>query len=358
MRTFNIAVIPGDGIGPEVVSEAVRVLDTAASLSQDFALNYEILDWNCTYYLQHGQMMPDNGLTILQNFDAIFLGAIGFPTVPDHVSLWGLLLPIRRTFDQYVNLRPGQLLPGVDGPLRRFHTGDLDFIIVRENTEGEYSNMGGRLREGTEHEVVIQNNVFTRYGTERIIRYAFELARTRRHKLTSATKSNGINFSMPFWDDIFHLVGKEYPDVTQELVHIDALAARFITDPDTLDVVVGSNLFGDILSDIGGAIQGGIGMAPAANINPTKQYPSMFEPVHGSAPTIVGKHLANPVGQILTAKMMVDFLGFPEIGSLISESVSATLSQEIKTPDLGGHATTDQVTNTVIQLMQQLWKKR
>ncbi len=355
MNTFNIAVIPGDGIGPEVVTEAIRVLDTLSDLSHEFRFQYETFEWSCTYYLKHGKMMPQDGLELLKPFDAIFLGAIGFPTVPDHVSLWGLLLPIRREFDQYVNLRPTQLLPGVVGPLKRFQSGDIDFVIVRENTEGEYSNMGGRLRQGHLEEVVVQNSVFTRYGTERIMRYAFDLARTRRHKLVAATKSNGINFSMPFWDEVFHLVGRDYPDVIQELVHIDALAARCITDPDSLDVVVGTNLFGDILSDIGGAIQGGIGMAPAANLNPTKRYPSMFEPVHGSAPQLTGKKVANPIGQILTAKMMVDFLGLPQAGSIISQAVSRTLSSGIKTADLGGMATTSEVTDHIIQFIRQLW---
>lgn len=348
MQSLRIAVIPGDGIGPEVVSEALRVLDVVSQEDGSLAFFYDSFDWGCEYYLEHGVMMPEDGLEILRRYDAIFLGAVGFPTVPDHVSLWGLLLPIRRTFEQYVNLRPTQLLPGIDGPLKRYQAGDIDFVVVRENSEGEYSNMGGRLREGTAQEIVVQNAVFTRFGTERIIRYAFKLAQSRRGRLAGATKSNGINYSMPFWDEVFHAVGAEYPNVQQELVHVDALAARFITSPDSLDVVVGSNLFGDILTDIGAAIQGSIGMAAAANLNPERQYPSMFEPVHGSAPTLVGQNIANPMGQILTAKMMVDFLGYPDVGKMMEKAVVDALQSGVKTPDLGGTSTTREVTDYII----------
>ncbi len=348
MQSLSIAVIPGDGIGPEVVSEALRVLDAVSQADGSLAFSYDSFDWGCEYYLENGVMMPEDGLEILRRYDAIFLGAVGFPTVPDHVSLWGLLLPIRRTFEQYVNLRPTQLLPGIDGPLKRYQAGDIDFVVVRENSEGEYSNMGGRLREGTDQEIVVQNAVFTRLGTERIIRYAFELAQSRRGRLVSATKSNGINYSMPFWDEVFHAVGAEYPNVQQELVHVDALAARFITSPDSLDVVVGSNLFGDILTDIGAAIQGSVGMAAAANLNPERQYPSMFEPVHGSAPTLVGQSIANPMGQILTAKMMVDFLGYRDAGKVMEQAVVDALKSGMKTPDLGGTSTTREVTDYII----------
>lgn len=348
MPTVRVALIPGDGIGPEVVGEAVRVLDEAARLEAGLRFEYTEFDWGCDYYLAHGAMMPEDGLAQLQAFDAIFLGAVGAPGVPDHVSLWGLLLPIRRGFDQYVNLRPTRLWPGVEGPLRRFRPGDIDFVVVRENSEGEYSNMGGRLRPHTSQEVVVQNAVFTRFGVERIVRYAFLLARTRRGRLTGATKSNGINFSMPFWDEVFNEVAEEFPDVERELVHVDALAARFITNPDRLDVVVGSNLFGDILTDIGAAVQGSIGMAAAANLNPERQFPSMFEPVHGSAPDIVGRGIANPVGQVLTAKMMVDFLGYPRVGQAIEDAVVATLEAGIKTPDIGGSAKTGEVVHAII----------
>ena len=348
MPTIQVAVIPGDGIGPEVVDEAVRVLDGAAALEPDLHFSYRWFDWGSDYYGLHGVMMPPDGLSELAHVDAIFLGAVGAPSVPDHVSLWGLLLPIRRGFDQYVNLRPTRLWPGVEGPLRRFGVGDIDFVVVRENSEGEYSNMGGRLRPDTPQEVVVQNAVFTRFGVERIVRYAYELARTRRGHVTGATKSNGINFTMPFWDQVFNEVGEEYPDVTRELVHVDALAARFITGPDRLDVVVGSNLFGDILTDIGAAIAGSIGMAAAANLNPERTNPSMFEPVHGSAPDIVGRGIANPVGQILTARMMVDFLGYPRVGRAIEAAVEATLAAGIKTPDIGGAASTAEVADAVL----------
>ncbi len=351
MESFRIAVIPGDGIGPEVVGESLRVLDTASALFGKFSFTYHTFDWGCEYYLQHGRMMPDDGLQILDDYNAIVMGAVGFLTVPDHVSLWGLLLPIRRTFDQYVNLRPVKLLRGVIGPLRRFGSGDIDFLVVRENSEGEYSNMGGRLRQGSAQEIAVQNAIFTRYGTERIIRYAFELARKSRQHVTSATKSNGINYSMPFWDDVFREVARDYPDIQSELVHIDALAAYFITQPDTFDVVVASNLFGDILTDIGGAIQGGIGMAAAANLNPERVHPSMFEPVHGSAPTLVGLGVANPTGQIMTASMMVDFLGFPSVAHAIATAVEVALERGTKTRDVGGTAGTKEMTDAIIAEM-------
>lgn len=353
MQTYRLALIPGDGIGPEVVEQAVRVLDVVADGDGTFGVAYERFDWGCQYYLERGYMMPEDGLQQLRRFDAIVLGAVGFPTVPDHVSLWGLLLPIRRNFEQYVNLRPTKLLPGVEGPLKRYQPGDIDFVVVRENSEGEYSNMGGRLRAGTPDEVVIQNAVFTRLGVERIIRYAFNLARTRRHRLIGATKSNGINFTMPFWDEVFREVGQEYPDVEQELVHVDALAARFITQPDTLDVVVGSNLFADILTDIGAAIQGSIGMAAAANLNPERRFPSMFEPVHGSAPTLAGKGVANPIGQLLTIKMMLEFLDHAPAGQRIEDAIVRTLLSGIKTPDLGGSASTEEFTTTVIRHLRE-----
>lgn len=354
VQRFDIAVIPGDGIGLETVPAAWRVLELAGSLSGQFSLRPRTFDWSCRYYQQHGVMMPSDGLEILKNFDAIFLGAVGFPPVPDHVSLWGLLLPIRRTFDQYVNLRPVKLLRGINSPLCGYFAGDIDFVVVRENTEGEYSNSGGRLREGTPQEVVVQNSVFTRYGTERIIRYAFELAKSSRRALASATKSNGINFSMPFWDEVFHAVGQDYPEVRQELYHIDALSAYFVTRPQSFDVVVGSNLFGDILTDIGGAIQGSIGIAAAANINPERKYPSMFEPVHGSAPDIAGQGVANPIGQIWTAKMMVDYLGFPAVGARILEAIENALDHGRKTADLGGTDTTASMTGAVMDELRQL----
>ncbi|PSR22813.1 MAG: tartrate dehydrogenase [Sulfobacillus acidophilus] len=348
MNYHSLAVIPGDGIGTEVVSAALRVLERVANVSDRFRLETREFDWSCQYYLQHGRMMPEDGLETLKSFDAIFLGAVGFPTVPDHVSLWGLLLPIRRGFDQYVNLRPVKILKGVQSPLRRYEAGMVDFVVIRENTEGEYSNIGGRLRPGTADEIVIQNSVFTRMGCERVMRYAYEMARKSRQHLTAATKSNGINYTMPFWDEVFRDVGRHYPDVAQTLTHVDALASYFITCPERFDVVVASNLFGDILTDIGGAIQGGLGLAAAANINPERRYPSMFEPVHGSAPDIAGKGIANPTAQMWTAKLMLDHLGYPEEGQWILDAIEATLAEHIKTPDLGGQATTAQFTDAVM----------
>lgn len=352
MDSFKIALIPGDGIGQETVPEAVRVLDRVAEIFDQVKFEYQWFDWSCQRYVEQGSMMPEDGLERLRDFDAITVGAVGYPTVPDHVSLWGLLLPIRRTFDQYVNLRPVKLLPGVQSPLRNYVAGDIDFVVVRENTEGEYSNMGGRLRVGSPQEIVVQNSVFTRYGTERVMRYAFQLAQQSRQHLSSATKSNGINYSMPFWDDVFREIGQDYPDVRQDSTHIDALTAFFVTRPESFDVVVASNLFGDILTDLGAAIQGSIGIAPSANLNPEKQYPSMFEPVHGSAPDIAGQGIANPIGQIWAAKMMLDHLGFPEPGALILRAIEATLSAGVKTKDLGGTASTQMVTDAIIRHME------
>ncbi len=294
-------------------------------------------------------MMPDDGLRILSGFEAIFLGAVGFPSVPDHISLWGLLIPIRRGFDQYINLRPVKILQGIESPLRKYQAGDVDFVVIRENTEGEYSNAGGSLRTGTPDEVVIQNSIFTRMGTERVMRYAFELARRSKKRLTAATKSNGINYSMPFWDRVFREVSQDFPDVVPTLTHVDALASFFVTRPETFDVVVASNLFGDILTDLGGAIQGGLGLAAAANINPNRTMPSMFEPVHGSAPDIAGQNIANPVAQIWTAKLMLDHLGYQEEGQWIMDAIEKTLTAGIKTPDLGGSATTRSVTDAVLE---------
>ncbi len=353
MESFKIALIPGDGIGQETVPQAVRVLDRVSEIFDQVKFHYQWFDWSCQRYVAEGSMMPEDGLERLRDFDAITVGAVGYPTVPDHVSLWGLLLPIRRTFDQYVNLRPVKLLPGVQSPLRNYTAGDIDFVVVRENTEGEYSNMGGRLRVGSAQEIVVQNAVFTRYGTERVMRYAFQLAEKSRQHLSSATKSNGINYSMPFWDDVFSEIGQDYPGVRRDSTHIDALAAFFVTRPESFDVVVASNLFGDILTDLGAAIQGSIGIAPSANLNPEKQYPSMFEPVHGSAPDIAGQGIANPVGQIWAAKMMLDHLGFPEMGGVILRAIEATLTTGVKTKDLGGTASTQVVTDAIIRHMEE-----
>jgi tartrate dehydrogenase/decarboxylase/D-malate dehydrogenase len=355
MKTFQIASVPGDGIGRETVAAGRQVLDTLCEVHGGLSLEYLDLDWSCEYYLKHGRMMPDDGLAILRPCDAVYLGAVGFPGVPDHVSLWGLLLPIRRTFRQYINLRPVKLLPGVKTPLANREPEDIDFLVVRENNEGEYSNMGGRLYEGTDREVVIQNTVFTRYGVERVIRYAFDLAvKTGRKKVTSATKSNGINFTMPFWDEVFAEVGKAYPDITRNQFHIDALCARFVTHPQDFDVVVGSNLFGDILTDLGPAIAGSIGVAPSANIDPTKEFPSMFEPVHGSAPDIAGKGIANPMGQIWCGAMMLDHLGFADGGELVMQALTDTLAAGMTTADIGGRSNTREVTEAVCTRIRML----
>jgi len=348
MKQFNIAVIPGDGIGREVVPAGQKILDTVAQAHGGFKLKYKVFPWSCQYYLKHGRMMPEDGLKQLADFDAIFLGAVGFPGVPDHISLWGLLIPIRRGFQQYACVRPVKLLPGVRSPLADRGPKDIDFIVVRENNEGEYSNMGGRLYSETPHEIATQLNIFTRRGTERIMRYAFQLARRkRRKKVTSATKSNGINYSMPFWDEVFSKIAGEFPDIAADQMHIDALGARFVTHPHTFGVVVGSNLFGDILTDLGAAIAGSIGIGASANINPEKHFPSCFEPVHGSAPDIVGKGIANPLGQIWSGALMLEHLGFSKSCDLVVNSMTAVLKEGIKTPDLGGTANTVQVTQAV-----------
>ncbi|BDB29478.1 tartrate dehydrogenase [Cupriavidus sp. TA19] len=344
-QQYKIAVIPGDGIGNEVVPEGIRVLE-AASAKFGFTLAFTTYDWSCARYHAHGSMMPSDGIERLRDSDAIFLGAVGFPGVPDHVSLWNLLIPIRREFDQYVNLRPVRLLPGVPCPLANKEPGDIDFWIVRENTEGEYSQVGGRMFAGTEHEFVTQEAIFTRRGTDRIMRYAFDLAKKLgRNHVTSATKSNGIFHSMPFWDERFAAVGADYPDIRTDQYHIDILAARFAMSPERFDVVVGSNLFGDILSDLGPGITGTIAVAPSANINPERKYPSMFEPVHGSAPDIAGQGIANPIGQIWSGAMMLEHLGQPEAAAAIMKAIETVLTHpdRVHTPDLGGRASTQEM---------------
>src|SRR5258708_3844938 len=309
-RTHRIAVIPGDGIGKEVVPEGLRVLEAAG---QRFGIGFEWQhhDWSCDYYRKHGRMMPEDWCERLRGQDAIFFGAVGWPAeVPDHVSLWGLLIPFRRGFDQYANLRPCRLMPGIPAPLANRKPGDIDFVVVRENTEGEYSSVGGRMYEGTEREIVFQESVFSRKGVDRILRFAFELAEKRKAKhVTSATKSNGISITMPYWDERFKAMATQYPDIGVDQYHIDILCAHFVGRPQVFDVVVASNLFGDILSDLGPAVCGTIGIAPSANINPERIYPSTFEPVHGSAPDIAGKGIANPIGQIWSAALMLEHLG-------------------------------------------------
>ena len=337
----RIAVIPGDGIGKEVVPEGIKVLEAAGRrFGIDFS--WTEFDWSCETYARTGRMMPEDGIEQLAEFDAIYLGAVGFPGVPDHISLWGLLIPIRRGFDQFVNLRPVRLMEGLPCPLRDRAPGDIDFFVVRENVEGEYSQIGGRLYGGTEQEFVTQNAVFTRHGVDRILRYAFELAMNRpRRKVTSATKSNGIFHTLPYWDERFAAVKQDYPEVETDQFHIDILCAHFVQHPDWFDVVVGSNLFGDILSDLGPAVTGSIGIAPSANINPGREAPSMFEPVHGSAPDIAGQGVANPIGQVWAGAMMLEHLGHGEAAAAVVGAIERLLAEGgPRTPDIGGQAST------------------
>jgi tartrate dehydrogenase/decarboxylase/D-malate dehydrogenase len=345
MHHYNIAVIPGDGIGKEVMPEGLKALDAAARATDAFRLDYEHFPWGCDYYLSRGRMMPADGLDMLRRFDAIYFGAVGWPTVPDPISLRGLRLAICQSFEQYANLRPSRLLPGVPCPLAGKKLGDIDFIVVRENTEGEYAGAGGRSHAGLPNEVAVETSVFTRAGVERVVRYAFELARSRpRKKLSSATKSNAQQHTLTLWDEVFERVAAEYPDVTTERVLVDAMAARFVLRPESLDVVVASNLFADILTDLGGAICGSLGMAASANLNPERAYPSMFEPVHGSAPDIYGRGIANPIGMIWSGALMLEFLGEQEAARLMVSAIErVTGAGRVLTPDLGGRATTVEV---------------
>ena len=346
----NVAVIGGDGIGPEVVRSGMRVMEAAAGADPSLDLSFTEFPWGCEYYLEHGRMMPEDGIETLRGFDEIYLGAVGWPTVPDHVSLWGLLLPIRRRFDQYVNLRPARLLRGVSSPLA--NPNGLDVTVVRENTEGEYSDSGGRIYRGTPHEIAVQESIFTRRGVERIIRYAFEESRGRRGLLVGATKSNGISITMPFFDEIFNEIAEEYPDVEASLMHADALAARLVLDPAGFDVIVGSNLFGDLLSEITAAASGAIGIAPSANLNPEGTFPSLFEPIHGSAPDIAGQGVANPAGAIWAAALMLEHAGHPQTGKKILAALEDAIDSGTRTRDLGGEADTETMTDAVIQRLQ------
>ncbi|ANU27295.1 tartrate dehydrogenase [Planococcus versutus] len=350
MKQIELAVIAGDGIGKEVVPEALRVLDVVAEIHGGLKFSSTYHPWSSEYYVQHGEMMPKDGLSHLTQSDAIFLGAVGDSSlVADHISLGGLLLKIRREFEQVINIRPAKQLKGIVSPLG--NPQNFDIMIVRENSEGEYSSIGGRVHSG-EDEIVIQNAVFTKKGVSRVINYAFELAQKRSSHVTSATKSNGIVHSMPFWDEVFKEVAGNHGDVQTNSEHIDALSAFFITKPQTLDVVVASNLFGDILSDIGAAIMGSIGIAPSGNINLNGKYPSMFEPVHGSAPDIFGKGIANPVGQIWTAKMMLDHLGEHEMGRILLGAIEESMQSGIKTTDIGGNSSTSEVTDEIIHKLR------
>jgi len=348
--SYRVAVIPGDGIGKEVVPEGVKVLE-AVSSRFDISFEFENFDWSCERYLETGAMMPADGIEQLSEFNAIFLGAVGFPGVLDHVSLWGLLIPIRREFQQYINLRPVRLFEGMQCPLVGKKPGDIDFYVVRENCEGEYSNIGGRLYEGTESEMAMQQSIFTRKGTDRVLKYAFELATSRKAKrLTSATKSNGIIHTMPYWDERVEAMAANYPGIELDKYHIDILVAHFVNRPEIFDVVVGSNLFGDILSDLGPGITGTIGIAPSANINPEGDFPSMFEPVHGSAPDIAGQGIANPLGQIWSAAMMLDHLGHGDAHDAIVRAIEDVIRErDTLTPDVGGKASCAQCGEAVVK---------
>ena len=349
---FNIAVIAGDGIGIEVMPEGIKVLKKVSE-KFDINLNFEEFDFSSyDYYENHGQMMPDNWKDKISNHDAIFFGAVGLPAnIPDHVSLWGSLLKFRREFDQYVNLRPVKLMPGVPSPLANKTPGDINFYIVRENTEGEYSSIGGKMFPNTEREFVVQETIMTKIGVDRILNFAFKLAKqTKKKHLTSATKSNGISITMPYWDERVEEISKKFPEVKFNKYHIDILCAHFVLNPEKFNVVVGSNLFGDILSDLGPACTGTIGVAPSGNINPEKDFPSLFEPVHGSAPDIAGQNIANPIGQIWAGAMMLDHFGYKEAHDHIIKTIESTISkQEYRTKDLGGNALTNECGDAIMK---------
>jgi tartrate dehydrogenase/decarboxylase/D-malate dehydrogenase len=350
---FKIAVIAGDGIGSEVVPEGIRVLE-AAGRRFDIDFKWDEYDWSCERYKKKGAMMPEDGLDRIAKHDAIFLGAVGFPGVPDHISLWGLLIPIRRNFQQYINLRPVRLFEGLPCPLAGRKPGDIDYYIVRENNEGEYSSIGGRMYEGTEYEAAVQQAVFTRRGCDRVMKYAFELAMTRERKeVASATKSNGISISMPYWDERFAAMAKNYPKVKTSQFHIDILTAHLVRNPTWFDVIVGSNLFGDILSDLGPATTGTIAIAPGGNINPEKDYPSMFEPVHGSAPDIAGKGISNPIGQIWSGAMMLDHLGHKDAADAIVKAIEVVIKDGTAlTRDMGGKASTKELGKAIEEIVK------
>ncbi len=352
MTNHRIALIPGDGIGTEVLPPARQILD-AIGRRHGFGFSYTSYDdWSCERYLREGAMMPEDGLDQLRDKDAILLGAVGYPGVADHVSLWGLLIPIRRGFRQYVNLRPIRVFAGIDSPVRAAVPGEVDFVVVRENVEGEYSEIGGRMNRGFPDELAVQEAVFTRAGVTRVLDYAFGLAARRGGRLTSATKSNGIVHTLPFWDELVAERGAAHPQVSWDQEHIDALAAKFVLQPSRFDVVVASNLFGDILSDLAAAVAGSIGIAPSANLNPEREFPSMFEPVHGSAPDIAGQGIANPLGAIWSAAMMLDHLGHVQAAKEVTGAIEAVLARtDLRTPDLGGTATTGEFTDKLLELL-------
>ncbi len=353
MQTYRIAVIAGDGIGPEVIDEGKKVLSGIAAMDGGFAVEYTDFPWGCEYYLKHGKMMDEDGMDKLKKFDAIYLGAVGYPGVPDHVSLSGLLLKIRRGFDEYINLRPVKLLRGAPCPLRDVPREDIDMVVVRENSEGEYANVGARLYPGTAQEVALQTGVFSRKGCERVIRYAYELAKKEGKTLTSVSKGNALGYSMVFWDEIFREIGQEYPEVRTSSLMVDAASMFFVKEPKRFQVVVTSNLFGDILTDLGAAIAGGMGLAAGANLNPERKYPSMFEPIHGSAPDIAGKGLANPLAAIWSVSQMLDFFGRGDWGAKVLAAIETLLTeQKVLTPDLGGTAKTKEIASAILAILK------
>jgi tartrate dehydrogenase/decarboxylase/D-malate dehydrogenase len=358
MKKYKIAVIPGDGVGPEVINEGVKVLRKVSELDGTFGFDFTYFPWGCEYYLQNGFMMPKDGIDQLKEFDAIYLGAVGAPGVPDHISLWDLLLIIRKSFDQYINLRPIKLLEGAPCPLTGVKKEDVDMIVVRENSEGEYAGSGSWLYKGKPHEVVIQNAVFSRVGCERVIRYAYELARKEKKTLTNVSKANALNYSMVFWDEVFNEIGREYPDVKTYSLLVDAASMFFVKQPQRFQIVVTSNLFGDILTDLGAAIAGGMGLAAGANINPERNFPSMFEPIHGSAPDIAGKGIANPLASIWSASQMLDFFGHEDWGKLLIDVIEQVLTEgKIFTPDLGGNSSTIEVGDAAVAKLSAAFEK-
>ena len=357
MRTFKVAVIAGDGIGPEVLAEGIKVLDKVAELDGSFKVEYTHFPWGCEYYLEHGKMMDDDGMDKLKEYDAIYLCAVGFPDVPDHISLWNLLLRIRKGFDQYINIRPVKLLKGAPCPLKDVAREDIDMLFIRENSEGEYAGAGDWLFKGKENEVVLQTGVFSRKGVERVIRYAYEVAKKEGKTLSSISKANALNYSMVFWDEVFTEIGKEYPEVKTYSYLVDAAAMFMIKDPKRFEVVVTSNLFGDILTDLGAAIAGGMGLAAGANVNPERIYPSMFEPIHGSAPDIAGKQISNPLASVWSVSQMLDYFGYEDWGKKILDVVEDIMVEGVSiTPDMGGKAKTSEVGDAVVKALDRYKK--
>lgn len=351
--TYKIAVIPGDGIGPEVINEGIKVLEEISELNHDIKFKFTYFPWGCEFYTKHGKMMDDDGLEQLKSYDAIYLGAVGYPGVPDHISLWDLLLKIRKSFNQYVNLRPIKLLNGAPTVLKNCNPGDIDMLVVRENSEGEYAGAGDWLFVGQPEEVVLQTGVFSRKGTERIIRHAFEIAKKGEKSLTSISKGNALNYSMVFWDEVFKEVSKDYPEVKTYSYLVDAASMFFVLDPKRFEIVVTSNLFGDILTDLGAGITGGLGLAAGANINPEREFPSMFEPIHGSAPDIAGKGIANPLAAIWSCSQMLDFLGHEKWGDKVLNAIENLLiNRNVLTPDMGGSASTQEVGDQIINVLK------